>query len=237
MPDLLDTSALLGNIPNLLPTSSTSLSSSQDALAVLLHAAMTALSFRLVATDESATAQEPLGTTPGQLPEGWNNKGPDVYTFKYKHDQSSFTFLLKLVKLSGRVIVHGIALEVGDCRKCYLKRLLKAMNRTTKPRILKLILRTTSRPRSSRTTPSPPTVHSYTDTSPHHALQILSVSSRPRSFSLSSQDFKKKGTKKGTYPVHHAFTHSSRLSTAHQAHLPLPQDKVDHPFEIPLRPG
>ncbi|KAG8679713.1 hypothetical protein FRC09_018776, partial [Ceratobasidium sp. 395] len=41
----------------------------------------------------------------------WNSKGPDVYTFKYKHDQSSFTFLLKLVKLSGRVIVHGIAVE------------------------------------------------------------------------------------------------------------------------------
>ncbi|KAG8704313.1 hypothetical protein FRC08_002294, partial [Ceratobasidium sp. 394] len=100
MPDLLDSSALLGNVPNLLPGSATTLASPQDALAVLLHAAMTALSFRLVAIDEAATAQEPAaGTTPGQLPEGWNSKGPDVYTFKYKHNQSSFTFLLKLVKL------------------------------------------------------------------------------------------------------------------------------------------
>ncbi|QRW01902.1 hypothetical protein RhiLY_00899 [Ceratobasidium sp. AG-Ba] len=112
MPDLLDASALLGNVPNVLPQSATTLSSPQDALAVLLHTAMTALSFRLVATDESSPAQEPQSdATPGQLPEGWNNKGPDVYTFRYKHQQSSFTFLLKLVKLSGRVIVHGIAVE------------------------------------------------------------------------------------------------------------------------------
>ncbi|KAG9104718.1 hypothetical protein FRC06_011612 [Ceratobasidium sp. 370] len=112
MPDLLDASALLGNVPNILPGSTTTLSSPQDALAVLLHAAMTALSFRLVAIDETAPDQEPeAGTTPGQLPESWSSKGPDVYTFRYKHDQSSLTFLLKLVKLSGRVIVHGIAVE------------------------------------------------------------------------------------------------------------------------------
>ncbi|KAF8605303.1 hypothetical protein BDV93DRAFT_537387 [Ceratobasidium sp. AG-I] len=112
MPDLLDASAVLGNIHNLLPAGSSTLSTPQDALAAVLHAAMTALSFRLVATDEAATAKEPeSGSTPGSLPEDWNRKGPDVYTFKYKHDQSSLTFLLKLVKLAGRVIVHGIAVE------------------------------------------------------------------------------------------------------------------------------
>jgi proteasome inhibitor subunit 1 (PI31) len=114
MADLLDTSALLGNVPNLLPGSATTLATPQDALAIVLHAAMTALSFRLVAIDEAAPAKEPeTATSPGLLPEDWNKKGPDVYTFKYKHDQSSFTFLLKLVKLSGRVIVHGIAVEVS----------------------------------------------------------------------------------------------------------------------------
>jgi len=112
MTDLLDTSALLGNVPNLLPGSATTLATPQDALAILLHAAMTALSFRLVAIDEVTPAKEPeTATSPGLLPEDWNKKGPDVYTFKYKHNQSSFTFLLKLVKLSGRVIVHGIAVE------------------------------------------------------------------------------------------------------------------------------
>lgn len=113
MPDLLDASALLGSAPHLLPESAATLATPQDALALVLHAAMTALSFRLVATDEAAPPKEPqTGASPGLLPEDWNRKGPDVYTFKYKHDQSSFTFLLKLVKLSGRVIVHGIAVEV-----------------------------------------------------------------------------------------------------------------------------
>lgn len=113
MPDLLDASALLGNIPCLLPESNKSLTNPQDALAVLLHAAMTALSFRLVAIDEDAAPKEPESdATPGLLPEGWNRRSPDVYTFKYKHEQSSLTFLLKLVKMAGKVIIHGIAVEV-----------------------------------------------------------------------------------------------------------------------------
>ncbi|KAJ1309054.1 hypothetical protein OPQ81_004733 [Rhizoctonia solani] len=112
MANLLDASALLAKVPNILPQSSKTLSSPQDALAVLLHSAMTALGFRLVAIDEDAPASEPeAGATPGLLPEGWNRKGPDVYTFKYKHEQSSFTFLLKLVRMSGKMIVHGIAVE------------------------------------------------------------------------------------------------------------------------------
>ncbi|KAG8716297.1 hypothetical protein FRC11_005127 [Ceratobasidium sp. 423] len=112
MTDLLDASALLGKVPNVLPHSNKNLSSPQDAVAILLHSAMTALGFRLVAIDEDAPATEPeAGAAPGLLPEGWNRKGPDVYTFKYKHEQSSFTFLLKLVKMSGKMIVHGIAIE------------------------------------------------------------------------------------------------------------------------------
>jgi proteasome inhibitor subunit 1 (PI31) len=114
MSDLLDASALLGKIPHLLPESNKTLSNPQDALALLLHAAMTSLAFRLVAVDEAATAKEPEpNVTPGLLPEDWNKKGPDVYTLKYKHEQSSFAFLLKLVKIAGKMIVHGIAIEVN----------------------------------------------------------------------------------------------------------------------------
>ncbi|CAE6522572.1 unnamed protein product [Rhizoctonia solani] len=112
MADLLDASALLSKVPNVLPQSNKTLSSPQDAVAILLHSAMTALGFRLVAIDEDAPAREPeTGAAPGLLPEGWNRKSPDVYTFKYKHAQSSFTFLLKLVKMSGKMIIHGIAIE------------------------------------------------------------------------------------------------------------------------------
>ncbi|CAE6486796.1 unnamed protein product [Rhizoctonia solani] len=112
MANLLDASALLSKVPNVLPASNKTLSSPQDAIAILLHSAMTSLGFRLVAIDEDAPAREPeAGATSGLLLEGWNRKGPDVYTFKYKHEQSSFTFLLKLVKISGKIIVHGIAIE------------------------------------------------------------------------------------------------------------------------------
>lgn len=112
MANALDASALLSKVANILPESNKTLSSPQDAVAILLHSAMTALGFRLVAIDEDTPAREPdAGTGPGLLPEGWNRKGPDVYTFKYKHEQSSFTFLLKLVRVSGKMIVHGIAIE------------------------------------------------------------------------------------------------------------------------------
>ncbi|QRW16389.1 hypothetical protein RhiXN_04390 [Rhizoctonia solani] len=76
MANALDASALLSKVANILPESNKT----------------------LVAIDEDTPAREPdAGTGPGLLPEGWNRKGPDVYTFKYKHEQSSFTFLLKLV--------------------------------------------------------------------------------------------------------------------------------------------
>jgi hypothetical protein len=113
MANVLDASALLSKVPNLLSGSNKTLSSPQDAVAILLHSAMTALGFRLVAISEDAPARDlEAGTTPGLLPEDWNRKGPDVYTFKYRHEQSSFTFLLKLVKISGKMMVHGIAIEV-----------------------------------------------------------------------------------------------------------------------------
>ncbi|CAE6388274.1 unnamed protein product [Rhizoctonia solani] len=112
MANVLDASALLSKVPNLLSDSNKTLSSPQDAVAILLHSAMTALGFRLVAISEDAPARDlEAGTTPGLLPEDWNRKGPDVYTFKYRHEQSSFTFLLKLVKISGKMMVHGIAIE------------------------------------------------------------------------------------------------------------------------------
>jgi proteasome inhibitor subunit 1 (PI31) len=107
--DILDPSALLSAAPKLLPSSSISLSSPQDALALLLHTVMATLGFRLVATDESSPGKE---SGDNHLPEGWNKNGPDSYTFRYKHEQSTLVFLLKIVKLGNRTLVHGIATEV-----------------------------------------------------------------------------------------------------------------------------
>ena len=47
----------------------------------------------------------------GPLPSEWNRTG-DSYSFRYKHHQSQFTFLVKGVKVASKLIVHGMAIEV-----------------------------------------------------------------------------------------------------------------------------
>lgn len=109
-PNILDPSAIVGTLPSLLPADSKILQSPQDALAALLHAALTTLAFRLTSIDDdsSATSQVPSNI----LPEGWNKNGSSHYTFKYKHDQSSLEFVIKVSKLGTRTIFNAIALEV-----------------------------------------------------------------------------------------------------------------------------
>lgn len=109
MTDILDPSAILSTIPTLLPSESKNLSTPQDGIAVLLHSVMTILSFRLVGLDDSASDIQYEKNT---LPETWTKNSPDSFSFRYRHDQSSLVFLLKIVKLSKRLVIHGIALEV-----------------------------------------------------------------------------------------------------------------------------
>jgi hypothetical protein len=106
--NVLDPSALLSSISQLLPPSKKTFQYSNDAIAALLHAAMAALSFRLVAVDEFS----PPSTDPNNvLPLDWNKNAPGFYTFKYKHNQSSLEFLVKIVSLGRRTLVNAIALE------------------------------------------------------------------------------------------------------------------------------
>ncbi|KAJ7904379.1 PI31 proteasome regulator N-terminal-domain-containing protein [Mycena olivaceomarginata] len=107
MSDALDPAGLIPLLSNQLPASKKTLSSSQDGIAALLHAAMTALAFRLVAIDDSSPAASSLSV----LPDEWNNNGPSHYTFRYRHDQSSLEFVLKVSKLGGRTLINAIALE------------------------------------------------------------------------------------------------------------------------------
>lgn len=109
--DALDPSALLASIPKLLPEGQKLIASSQDALAVLFHAAMVSIGFRLVGLDDSSSSRE---FAENVLPAEWNKSGPGSYTLRYKHDQSSLVFLLKVVKLSTRSLIHGIAIEVRN---------------------------------------------------------------------------------------------------------------------------
>ncbi|KAJ6539222.1 PI31 proteasome regulator N-terminal-domain-containing protein [Mycena capillaripes] len=107
MANILDPAALISLLPTLLPASKKTLSSSQDGIAALLHAAMTCLAFRLIGIDDSSPAASSLTV----LPDEWNKNGPSHYTFRYRHDQSSLEFVVKVSKLGGRTLINAIALE------------------------------------------------------------------------------------------------------------------------------
>ena len=107
--DPLDPVALTSRLPNLLPETARKLSSAQDGLAALLHTAMTELDFRLIAVDENSPSKPHQNNV---LPEDWAKHGPANYTFRYKHNQSSLTFLIKVSKLGNRTLCNAIALEV-----------------------------------------------------------------------------------------------------------------------------
>ncbi|KAI0053100.1 hypothetical protein FA95DRAFT_1552990 [Auriscalpium vulgare] len=104
--DLLDPSALVSALPNLL--SSKSLPSPHDGLAALVHTAFVALGFRLIAVDDSSPPSTILN---GLLPSDWN-KHPGNSTFRYRHEQSSLEFIVKVAKLGSRTVMNAIAVEV-----------------------------------------------------------------------------------------------------------------------------
>lgn len=106
--DILDPSAILGLLPSLLPQTDKSLASPQDAIAALVHSALTALAFRLVAIDQASTLPTRESNV---LPVEWNKNGPTHYSFKYKHEQSSLEFLINVSKLGTRTLINAIALE------------------------------------------------------------------------------------------------------------------------------
>ncbi|KAG6903375.1 hypothetical protein C0995_013128 [Termitomyces sp. Mi166 len=106
--DILDPAALISLLPTLLPGSFKTLSSPQDAIASLLHSIFSAVAFRLIGIDESSSSASIENNV---LPEGWNKDGPGHYTFRYRHDQSSLEFVLKVSKLGGRTLINAIAIE------------------------------------------------------------------------------------------------------------------------------
>ncbi|KAA1466236.1 hypothetical protein DENSPDRAFT_790694 [Dentipellis sp. KUC8613] len=106
--DLLDPSALVSSIPALLPLSRKALNSPHDSIAALVHAALIALSFRLIAVDDEAPASSILNNV---LPESWNSHGPGNYTLRYRHEQSSLEFVVKVAKLGSRTLINAIAVE------------------------------------------------------------------------------------------------------------------------------
>jgi proteasome inhibitor subunit 1 (PI31) len=105
----LDPAAILTTIPTLLPEGDKQLGHPQDAIAAFLHAVMSILGFRLVGLDDSSSD---VAYEKNLLPAEWKKTSPELYAFRYKHEQSSLVFFLKIVKLSKRLVIHGIALGV-----------------------------------------------------------------------------------------------------------------------------
>ncbi|KAI9146529.1 PI31 proteasome regulator N-terminal-domain-containing protein [Paraphysoderma sedebokerense] len=85
-----------------------------EAIAAFLHSEMIAVGFRLVGlgeegrVDDSGTA----ATEVKALPTEWN-RATGMYAFRYKHTQSSLTFLIKCVTMANKLQVHGMGIEDG----------------------------------------------------------------------------------------------------------------------------
>ncbi|THH13274.1 hypothetical protein EW146_g6926 [Bondarzewia mesenterica] len=106
--DVLDPSALISALPTLLPINKKRIETPYDAVSALLHTALIALGFRLIAVDDTSPAVVNLS---GAFPDAWNLHGPGHYTFRYRHEQSSLEFVIKIAKLGSRTLVNAIAVE------------------------------------------------------------------------------------------------------------------------------
>lgn len=106
------------------------LHSAYEAVALFMHSAMLFAGFRLVGLGESGALTSTGNKWPSfdcgdlkgvsALPKSWNHS-TDLYAFRYKHPQSSMTFLLKILKMGATFVVNGLALEDGKIYEIRLK--------------------------------------------------------------------------------------------------------------------
>ncbi|EEH34079.1 hypothetical protein PAAG_05128 [Paracoccidioides lutzii Pb01] len=77
-----------------------------EAIALVGHACMSAVDFRLIGLEEDHKIESQEPSSP--LPKEWN--AGSTYAFKYAHPQSSMQFLLKVSRLGGNAIIFALAL-------------------------------------------------------------------------------------------------------------------------------
>ncbi|KAF7122331.1 hypothetical protein CNMCM5793_000288 [Aspergillus hiratsukae] len=85
-----------------------SLKTPYEAIALIGHACMKAVDFRLLGLGEEHTIESSADNE--TLPAEWNAN--DTYSFRYAHSQSSMQFLLKISRLGNNAVV--LALALGD---------------------------------------------------------------------------------------------------------------------------
>ncbi|KAK6540393.1 hypothetical protein TWF694_009192 [Orbilia ellipsospora] len=94
------------------PSSRAPLRSSTEAIAVLAHACMIAVDFKLLGFDEDDRIDEAIyNGSLKPLPSQWN-PSTSSYGFRYSHNQSAMKFLIKVNRLGGKIVI--MALGLGD---------------------------------------------------------------------------------------------------------------------------
>ncbi|KAL9599481.1 MAG: hypothetical protein Q9219_003820 [cf. Caloplaca sp. 3 TL-2023] len=84
-----------------------------DAVALLSHACMMAVGFRLEGLGEDHRLEPPSDpTAPRPLPPSWNSTSSSNYAFRYAHTQSSLHYIIKASRLGTKAIIN--ALGIGD---------------------------------------------------------------------------------------------------------------------------
>lgn len=111
----LTTQSILQGMADALPThtpsdDSSDLASSYEAIALLIHAYLAALDFRLCGFNEDKNLPECESLAP-RLPPQWN-AGFGSLSFVYAHKQSSMRFVVRVDRMGAKVEIRGLA--VGD---------------------------------------------------------------------------------------------------------------------------
>ncbi|KAL8664905.1 MAG: hypothetical protein Q9202_002614 [Teloschistes flavicans] len=83
-----------------------------DAVALLSHACMLAVGFRLEGLGEDHKTEEASSdpSEPQPLPPQWNITTTFNYAFRYAHTQSSLHYILKVSRLGSKAIINGLAI-------------------------------------------------------------------------------------------------------------------------------
>ncbi|KAM0512456.1 hypothetical protein ACHAPE_008779 [Trichoderma viride] len=112
--------AILQGMADALPThaqgdESSDLASSYEVIALLVHAYLASLDFRLCGFDEDKLTPECASLAP-RLPPQWNNRF-GALSFVYKHKQSSMTFVIRVDRMGSKVEIRGLAVGAEDIQR------------------------------------------------------------------------------------------------------------------------
>lgn len=83
-----------------------------DAIALIVHACMLSIGFRLIGFTEDDKLDSPIDGSANlkPLPQNWNSGSS--YAFRYTHGQSSFELLIQVNRLGSKAVILG--LDLGD---------------------------------------------------------------------------------------------------------------------------